>query len=440
MPTQHSGNLYCPLPEKRTTAELVGAQSNLEMDGYEAQMTAVAEPLAAAKREFTSTLIEFPKRKNNNEAEWRDAVRERVRAARERRDGGAEETEKPIESRVEAAKQKAAAMSAASATVVNLKPNVENRPATKLIARALERVERSRQIHHSNGTAVALAPVFEPQEEMPAPKLQAAPKPAPVALVPPPAEIEAKSKPAPRKIEMPPLENCLDYLPKTAENVAAYKVETTIKSFETIEVGAPGASKKEPRKLPMISEAEADQFIESQMRVSAATPQKKPSPRSGGVVEQEIAPRVRESAETEIVEDYAPLGLRFVAGLLDFALCAGLTAGLFALFAPAGYFSAEKFGFASFLTVLAVFAVVKFVYLTAALVLTETTVAGRFFSLRTVHAEDGSAPTIFEAALNTLGYLVSLALLGAGLISILLSTERRAAHDLLSGTVVIREN
>jgi uncharacterized RDD family membrane protein YckC len=438
MPTQHSGNLYCALPEKRTTAELVGAESNLEMNGYEAQMTAVAETPAAAKREFTSTLIEFPKRKNNNEAEWRDAVRERVRAVRERRDGGAEETERPIENRVEAAKQKAAAMSAASATVVNLKTNVEDRPATKLIARALERVERSRQIHHSNGTAVALAPIFEPQET-PAPKLQSVSTPA-VSLVPSLTEVEAKPKPAPRKIEMPPLENSLDYLPKTAENAAAYKVETKIKPLETIEVAAAGTLKKEPRKLPMISEADADRFIESQTRVSAATPQKKPSPRSGGVVEQEIAPRVREIEEAEITEDYAPLGLRFVAGLLDFALCAGLTAGLFALFAPAGYFSAEKFGFASFLTVLTVFAVVKFVYLTAALVLTETTVAGRFFSLRTVHAEDGSAPTIFEAALNTLGYLVSLALLGAGLISILLSTERRAAHDLLSGTVVIREN
>lgn len=437
MPTQHSGGLYCPLPEKRTTAELPApsAEPNLDTSSFEAPVAAGAESPTAAKREFTSTLIEFPKRKNN-ESEWRDAVRERVRAVRQRRDGGsgAEEIEKPIESRVEAAKQKAAAISAASATVINLKPNVENRPATKLIARALERVERSRQIHHSAETA-ALAPVFEPQEIPVAPKLQAAPKPAPVTLVPPPAEIQAKPKPVPRKIEMPPLENSLDYLPKT-ENSTSLKVETTFKSLETVEVAAP---RKEPRKLPMISDADADKFIESQMRVSAATPQKKPSPRSGGIVEQEIAPRVRETEETEIVEDYAPLGLRFIAGLLDFALCAVLTAVLFALFAPTGYF-ADKFSLASALTVLGVFGVVKFIYLTAALVLTETTVAGRFFSLRTVHAEDGSAPTIFEAALNTLGYLVSLALGGIGLLSILLSTERRAAHDLVSGTVVIREN
>ncbi len=111
-----------------------------------------------------------------------------------------------------------------------------------------------------------------------------------------------------------------------------------------------------------------------------------------------------------------------------------------ALFAPAGFFDGEKFGWASALTVFAVFAAIKFVYLTGAIVLAETTFAGRLFSLRTVHAEDGSAATILEAMLNTLCYLLTLSLAGIGLIAILLSTERRAVHDWLSGTVVIREN
>jgi uncharacterized RDD family membrane protein YckC len=438
--------------EKVTTADLVAAadEPNLETGRLEPPTAVAEEAPVAAKREFTSTLIEFPKRKNE-ESEWRDALRERVRAARERREGG-EEIEKPRETKVEAAKQKTEAAVAASGTVINLKPNVENRPANNIIARALERVERSRQVHQSAATAVALAPVFEPQA---APRLQQATKSfaAPLAAVPQLAEIEAKPKsPAPLKFEAAAIENAkFDSFPKT-ENAPALKVETTIKPFETAEVAvgvtaplvtvAPAAPKKEPRKLPMISEADADKFIESQMRISAAVPQKKPSPRSGVAVEQEIIPRERnaESDQPEIAEDYAPLSFRFIAALLDIALCAGAAFGLVTLFAPAGFFSAEKFGLESALTCFGVFAAIKFIYLTGGIVLAETTFAGRLFSLRTVHAEDGSAATVLEAMLNTLGYLLTLALVGVGLIVILLSTERRAVHDWLSGTVVIREN
>jgi uncharacterized RDD family membrane protein YckC len=438
--------------EKVTTADLIAAavEPSLETSRLEPPIAVAEEAPAAATREFTSTLIEFPKRKNN-ESEWRDALRERVRAARERRDGG-EEIEKPRETKVESAKQKTEAAVASSGTVINLKPNVENRPANSIIARALERVERSRQVHQSAATAVALAPVFEPQAA-PAPRLQPAPKPAvaPLTAVPEPSETEAKPKSAvPLKFEAAAVENAkFDSLPKI-ENASALKAETTVKSFETPKVAAtaplvtsaPAAPKKEPRKLPMISEADADKFIESQMRVSAAVPQRKPSPRSGVAVEQEIVPRERntESDQPEITEDYAPLSFRFIAALLDIILCVGAAFGLVTLFAPAGFFTAEKFGFESAMICLGVFAAIKFIYLTGGIVLAETTFAGRLFSLRTVHAEDGSAATILEAMLNTLGYLLTLALAGIGLIAILLSTERRAVHDWLSGTVVIREN
>lgn len=447
MPTQHSGNLYCPLPEKKIVNRTASNESSATTSPLEMPTianAAAAAPATATKREFNSTLIEFPKRKTD-EAEWRDAVRERVRAVRERRDGGPSapvETEKPKTVRAEVSKFKTEA--ATKAEVINLNPNIENRPTTRLIARALERVERSRQVHQSAATAVALAPIFEPQE-MPAPRLQPVPKTGAFAQ-PTLVEAESKPKPAPRKIEMPFAHEIAvsDDLPRL--ETAPLNIETAVKQSEANKIenaiAAGGAAgKKEPRKLAMISDADADKFIESQMRVTAATPERKPSPRSGVAVEQEIAPRVREiESEQEVAEDYAPLGLRVTAGLLDIALCAGIAAALVALFAPTGYFTAERFGFSHVLTVFAVFAAVKFIYLTAAIVLAETTFAGRLFSLRTVHAEDGSAATVLEAALNSAGYLLTLAFGGIGLLWVLLSPERRAAHDLISGTVVIREN
>lgn len=452
MPSQHNkseSSLFCRLPEKRTTAQLEEPQTETKFAAETAEL--VSEPAPVAKRESGSTLIEFPKQRQSRDDEWRDDLRERVRAARERKNG---ETETPPPKKPAVRKTKSEQPQSQPA-VINLKSNTESRPTTRLIARALERVERSRQVHQSGGaTAVALAPAFEPEDlpgQKPEPKRHTALKAVPSPALPQTAA-ESKPKPAPRKIEMPVIEDGLNFAESRTDVQdekprAESKIETVFQPLEAkIEAKtensppAPRAA-KEPRKLSMLSDADADNFIESQMRVSAAIPAKKPSPRSGYVIEQEIAPRPRETSQPEeIVEDYAPLGYRFAAGLADAFLCAAVTMSLFAIFAPAGFFSGEKFGFSSAVTILGVFALVKFVYLTAAVVLTETTIGGWFFSLRTVHAEDGSAATAVEAALNSAGYLLTLAFAGIGFIPVLFSTEKRAVHDLISGTVVIRES
>jgi hypothetical protein len=168
MPSRHdlqaeAMTAFCPLPARRanSTGVVAMAAAATRRDAAATVLENGAEIRAelkkTMKREFTSTLIEFPKRN-----EWRDEVRERVREARERRTVGGsgsapDETEK-VKSKRAASKREAAKTqtqndssassssggggSNAPATVINLKPNLEERPSNRLVGRAPKRIER----------------------------------------------------------------------------------------------------------------------------------------------------------------------------------------------------------------------------------------------------------------------------------------------------------
>ncbi len=63
----------------------------------------------------------------------------------------------------------------------------------------------------------------------------------------------------------------------------------------------------------------------------------------------------------------------------------------------------------------------------------------RIFSLEIVDAEENEYPTIQQAAVHSSIYLVSLALGGVGFVTMMFNEEKRAIHDLLSGTIIVRE-
>jgi uncharacterized RDD family membrane protein YckC len=60
------------------------------------------------------------------------------------------------------------------------------------------------------------------------------------------------------------------------------------------------------------------------------------------------------------------------------------------------------------------------------------------FKLHTVDAETALAPTTGQCVRRTLLYILSLAAFGLGILYALFDREHRAAHDHLSGTVVVR--
>ena len=94
---------------------------------------------------------------------------------------------------------------------------------------------------------------------------------------------------------------------------------------------------------------------------------------------------------------------------------------------------------AGFLAIGASVAIVMFLYLTISLAFVGRTVGMRLFSLELVDVEENAYPTLHQAAVNSAVYLLSIGVAGVGFIPLFFNEERRAAHDILSGTILIRE-
>jgi uncharacterized RDD family membrane protein YckC len=140
--------------------------------------------------------------------------------------------------------------------------------------------------------------------------------------------------------------------------------------------------------------------------------------------------------ELEEIEDLAPLSMRFNAGLFDFII--GVFGSLI-LLSPFILSGGTWMSLAGFFAISAVVAIVMFLYLTISLAFVGRTFGMRLFSLELVDVEENAYPTLHQAAVNSAVFLFSLAFAGIGFLPIFFNEERRAAHDILSGTILIRE-
>lgn len=143
-----------------------------------------------------------------------------------------------------------------------------------------------------------------------------------------------------------------------------------------------------------------------------------------------------EETESEEIDDCAPLALRFNAGLFDLIIGSFFSLLLLSPFILTGGNWLTLAGVAAFL---ATCAVVMFVYMTAAIGKYGKTFGMRLFSLEIIDAEGENYPTLHQAAVSSSLYLVSLALGGIGFITMVFNEEKRAVHDLVSGTIVVKE-
>lgn len=196
---------------------------------------------------------------------------------------------------------------------------------------------------------------------------------------------------------------------------------------------APKDEKKEldTNKLPPLSAR-----ISSRFENPSIIPDKEIEETKKPDIKPAVAVEETEEVETEEIEDLAPFAMRFNAGLFDLIIGSFISLILLAPFALTG---GNWFSSAGALAFSATCAVVMFIYMTAAIGLYGRTVGMHLFSLEVVDIEGENYPTIHQAAVSSSVYLLSLALGGVGFLTLPFNEEKRAVHDLVSGTIVVKE-
>lgn len=427
MPTQHTqaeSSLRLLSIEKITTSDL-----ELEI-GEPPMKKPITAPLEnknqslesrletfRTQRSETRTLLEFPPKRQKS-PEWRDEIKNLVKR---RKDGAADETAHEDE------KESKPKKTAEPALVINLKPNIAEQKKRNILADALERIERSRQQFGKSD----LDEYEIEDEEMPIKmvvetgKRGEAGSNSPLSLVPP-----------------------REALP-IFDGEAAHQLETRIsterKSVFNVPLNLPAAPNdvfvRAGKNSEKIAAEDVSSDLEDEETVNAALGSVrkvdvKPSPLDNQQPAARVSTARQRSSTIERIEDYAPLGQRVAAGLIDFAASILISVGLLIAF---GTIEAASFGLSSILLISAVATGVLFVYSTVSLLLSGTTLGLRFFQMRVVAVENGDALSLSQVVVNNAVYILSLWFAGIGLLTALFSTEKRALHDIAAGTVVVQD-
>jgi uncharacterized RDD family membrane protein YckC len=140
--------------------------------------------------------------------------------------------------------------------------------------------------------------------------------------------------------------------------------------------------------------------------------------------------------QADEIDDLAPFSMRFGAGLFD-VIIGGF--GSMLVLSPLAFSSTDWWTMAGLLIALGTLAVVSFFYMTACLGFFGKTMGMRLFSLELVDAVENEYPTLRQAVVNSFFFLLLLPLAGAGFLTVFFNEENRAVHDLLSGTIMVKE-
>ncbi len=141
--------------------------------------------------------------------------------------------------------------------------------------------------------------------------------------------------------------------------------------------------------------------------------------------------------EIEEYDENAPFAMRFNAGLFDLIIGSFVSS---LLLSPFMMMSGNWLSWSGLFAFLATCSIVMFIYLTTAIGLYGKTFGMNLFSLELVDIEGEDYPTFHQAAVSSSVYLLSLAFGGLGFLTVPFNEEKRAVHDIVSGTVVVRED
>jgi uncharacterized RDD family membrane protein YckC len=345
------------------------------------------------------TLLEFPTKK----PEWRDEIKNIVE---QRRQSGSTQT----------------AVSDETALIINLKPKLDEKKAAKVknvVADALARIERSRRKYEDAEQETESDVDFLKRT------LEKESKAATVAKADLPLKLVSPRKVLPM-IEDDSIVN-LTELPAKNQNIATESPTKTEKPLES-------AAFDEFSSFDDFDAEAAASALRSVRKVSAAAVQ---PPLAQQDIAERAYPNRQKTTRSRRVDDgdYAPLVPRFVGGAIDLAFCAAASAAILYFGFDSALFGATSQPLVFLFLIAAFF----FVYATVCLLLFGATIGLRIFGLSVVRAEDGGRPTAGQIIINNGIYLASLLFAGIGLLPALFGIEKRAAHNWLSGTVVVKE-
>ena len=403
-----------------------------------------------------STLIEFPGL-NRNRPAWRKELSERFREIQQRR---AREAALEAESAPRAGAEQisletpaAAAHSEPTRTQkqLGLVPQPDEPEMNPIVVAALRRIERARKttapsVTHSSatrshGAATAAARVVEEQPEYlgeatPTPARRPAHARQPEAL-----GAAASAKRAPPRADKSEAEG----EQARASSLVVVPPKQTPKSETKTEPATPArAEVPAPQAAKVATEAKAatDVIVEpaptaepaaqaaAKPAAAAQAETAKPQPRHiAGVIDEfwlerqgiELLPKVAEVS----YDDRAPRAKRLAAALVDFVVVALLCTPFAALIELTIGDWADAHVAASMGGIVVV---VMFLYQACSVAL-----AGRTWGMSLC------APTTGQCVRRALVYILSLAALGLGVLYSLFDAEGRTAHDILSGTVVVKK-
>jgi uncharacterized RDD family membrane protein YckC len=377
-----------------------------------------------ASKATSPTLVDF-RHKNAVVPEWRLHLQNVVRKRQDR----TSHTQTDAVSTSSSSSSSAAApqsmtLATSGATALQAEPVVQNNPIVsgnpKLEA-AMRRIEQSRQMYYAEEEKPKTHLTAVPQQPQPAqPKTfpYAVPNQTSEAMSPKPENIPFKTQPKTFIIE------------KKVESTPEKKAE----KFDT-------------NKLPPLSqvvktaaasgESRSISFKTTENKINIATPVGDFDEEIDDVTAYgEVEAVEPEAGEFEEIDDCAPVSLRFNAGLFDLIIGSFLS---FILLSPFMLLNGNLFTLQGLLAFLATFAIVMFIYMTVSVGFLGRTLGMRLFSLEIIDIEENDYPTFHQAAVNSCVYLFSLALGGVGFLPLFFNSEKRAAHDLLAGTIVVRE-
>jgi len=397
-----------------------------------------------------STLIEFPG-VNRNRPAWRKELSERFREIQQRRMREAALEGKGAQSH--AAEQAEAEYTRAAPRAKPTEPNKQlglvptpnEQEMNPIVAAALRRIERARRespplARQGSGrghAATAAARVVEEQAEQFAEQ-------APAQHVKRNENSGAQAKRAAQRAERidaegtPARPSTLAVVPPKqspkSEPAIVEETSVTAEAKSSAHVAAPAEVEK--KTSPSV---ETTTHVAAQAQAQSASRQ----PRHiSGVIDdfylerQGLDPLPKVVKPEVSYDDRAPRVRRLAAAFADLLVVAFLCAP----FAAAIELTIGNWGDPRvFGSMGGIVAVVMFLYHTCSVALAGRTWGMALCSLRVVDSRTALVPTTGQGARRALVYILSLATAGLGLLYSLFDTEGRTAHDILSGTVIVKQ-